>query len=78
MIVNNLYPAHLGESFCRIYKKIYQERLEAKRSGDGIKDSGLKLALNGAQITGSQLVMYRAQYSSNTINESDEFGERLR
>lgn len=42
------YPAHLGKSFLSVYSEILQERLEAKRNGDSLKNTSLKLALNAA------------------------------
>lgn len=47
-IKNRFYPKHLTEKFCDVYDNIYQTRLEAKRKGDKVIDSGLKLALNSA------------------------------
>jgi hypothetical protein len=44
-IVNKLYPAHLGETFCTVYKEIYDERrTHAKGTAE---NAMLKLALNG-------------------------------
>jgi hypothetical protein len=40
-------PAGLGEDFVREYRKIYERRLEAKRSGDKTTDATLKISLNG-------------------------------
>jgi len=44
-IVNNLYPEHLGESFCTIYQDVYDQR---KTYDKGTAENAmLKLALNG-------------------------------
>lgn len=44
-ISNRFYPAHLGESFCDIYKHLYEQRKTyAKNSAE---NDMLKLALNG-------------------------------
>lgn len=44
-IVNRFYPAHLGEEFCDIYKRLYEQRQNyAKGSSE---NAMLKLALNG-------------------------------
>jgi hypothetical protein len=44
-ISNRFYPAHLGESFCHIYKNLYEQRKTyAKNSAE---NAMLKLALNG-------------------------------
>jgi hypothetical protein len=40
-------PAALGNRFVEEYRKIYERRLEAKRSGDKITDATLKISLNG-------------------------------
>lgn len=47
LIEYNLYPRHLGPEFIKVYKKIRDERVEAKRSGNKLKDSTLKLSING-------------------------------
>ena len=41
----------MGEAFVRIYKNIRDERIEAKRSGNKLKNETLKLAING--LTGN-------------------------
>ena len=44
-IANRLYPEHLGESFCDIYKDVYDQRqLYEKKTSE---NAMLKLALNG-------------------------------
>ena len=43
-------PRHLGEDFWRVYSQIYEERLEAKHSGQDLKNDVLKYALNA--VTG--------------------------
>jgi hypothetical protein len=40
-------PASLGKRFVDEYRKIYNRRLEAKRSGDKVTDATLKISLNG-------------------------------
>lgn len=40
-------PAGLGEEFVAEYRKIYERRLDAKRSGDKTTDATLKISLNG-------------------------------
>ena len=44
-IANRVFPAHLGEAFCDIYKDLYEQR-KATRKKDPI-NAMLKLALNG-------------------------------
>ncbi len=46
-IKNRYYPAHLGETFCDVYEKLFLRRRDAKRAGDKTVDAALKLALNG-------------------------------
>lgn len=44
-ISNEVYPQHLGKTFCKTYKKLYDERSKhPKKSG---ANAALKLALNG-------------------------------
>ena len=44
-ISNNVYPLHLGETFCKIYKDVYIQR---KSYGKGTPENAvMKLALNG-------------------------------
>lgn len=47
LIEYGFYPKHLGPEFLEVYSQIKSERIEAKHNGDKIKDSTLKLALNG-------------------------------
>lgn len=44
-ISNNVYPAHLGFTFCKTYKMLYEERKRHPK-GSGA-NAALKLALNG-------------------------------
>ena len=39
-------PRHLGKLFCDIFSEIYDERVEAKRTGQKIKNLFLKIVLN--------------------------------
>ena len=43
-------PRHLGEEFWQVYKQIYDERIEAKHTGQKLKNQALKLTLNS--VTG--------------------------
>ena len=43
-------PRHLGEEFWKVYSKVYAERIEAKHSGQKLKNLALKLTLNS--VTG--------------------------
>jgi len=44
-ISNGFYPAHLGESFCGIYKNLYEQRKTYPKNS--AENAMLKLALNG-------------------------------
>lgn len=44
-IANRVYPEHLGEAFCDIYKDLYDERKKHAKGTAG--NDALKLALNG-------------------------------
>ena len=50
LIQYKLTPRHLGDEFCDIYSKFYKERVEAKHSGQKMKNLALKLTLNS--VTG--------------------------
>lgn len=43
-------PRHLGKEFWELYKHVYHERIAAKRSGELVKSTALKLVLNS--VTG--------------------------
>lgn len=44
-IVNNIYPEHLGPTFCLIYKRLKEQRMTHKKGSP--ENAALKLALNG-------------------------------
>ena len=48
IISYSLVPQHLGKEFLEIYGQVREERLEAKRNHQDVKNTTLKLALNGA------------------------------
>ena len=39
-------PRHLGKLFCDIFSNLYKERIEAKRTGQDLKNKFLKIVLN--------------------------------
>lgn len=43
-----LFPAHLGEKFLTIYRKIVEDRLLAKSLGDAVRAAALKITANGS------------------------------
>lgn len=47
LLAYDFYPRHLGKEFKEIYGKIRDERLEAKHTGQKVKNETLKFALNG-------------------------------
>ena len=47
LIEYGLHPRHLGSEFIKVYKAIRDERVEAKKTKNKLKDSTLKLAING-------------------------------
>lgn len=57
-IANNIHPKHLGKTFCKVYKDLYEER---KRQPKGsAANAALKLALNG--VYGDSNNEYSALY----------------
>jgi len=68
-IANNLFPLHLTEKFCTVYKGIYLQR---KTYGKGTAENGmLKLALNGVygKSNDKHSAFYDPQYTmAITIN----------
>lgn len=47
LIKYGFYPKHLGKAFLEVYSGIKDERIEAKHTGKKLKDTTLKLSLNG-------------------------------
>jgi hypothetical protein len=43
-----LYPKHLGEAFLKVYERIVNRRVEAKRSGNKVVADSLKITINGS------------------------------
>jgi hypothetical protein len=44
---SGLYPKAIGPTFLEVYRKIRDDRIIAKRTGNKIVDQGMKIALNG-------------------------------
>lgn len=60
-----LYPDQFGESFLRIYKELVARRIAAKKHGDDVVASSLKIVINsGFGLFGSQ---YSRLYSPNLM-----------
>lgn len=58
-------PKHIGKQFYNVYRKIYTERLQAKRNGEKLKDKSLKLILNSA--FGKAGSMYSKLYAPDVM-----------
>ena len=65
IIEHKFYPQHLGKEFLEVYAKIKEERVEAKRKGDKVKNETLKLALNG--LSGNLQNEHNFCYSPLTV-----------
>lgn len=58
-IQNNFKPEHLGDTFNKVYKEIYDKRVIAKKEGNKVVNEGLKLALNGKRTCRFKISEYR-------------------
>ncbi len=65
LIENEFYPPHLGKEFVEVFKKIKDERIEAKHNGNTLKNSTLKLSING--LTGNLQSEFSWVYSPFTV-----------
>ena len=65
IIENNLYPAHLGPIFIKVYKQIKDDRIAAKRAGNKLKNETYKLAING--LTGNLQSPYSWVYDPRMV-----------
>ena len=65
VIQNNIYPEHLGPIFVQVYKKIRDDRIEAKRNGNKLKNETYKLAING--LTGNLQSPYSWVYDPKAV-----------
>lgn len=43
-----LFPKHLGPMFLKVYKKIVEDRLKAKKEGNKVINESLKIVINGS------------------------------
>jgi hypothetical protein len=48
ILQQRLHPETMGDDFCKVYRKIVDERIEAKKSGDKVKADALKITINGS------------------------------
>lgn len=68
-IVNDIFPKHLGQEFCLIYKRLKEQRMTYKKGSP--ENAALKLALNGVygDSNNKYSPFYDPQYTmSITIN----------
>lgn len=65
LIVNNLYPKHLGIEFVDIYKDIRDERVEAKKDKNSFLADAFKYAING--LSGNLQSQYSWTYDPELV-----------
>lgn len=65
LIVNNLYPKHLGIEFVDIYKSIRDERVGAKRDKNSFLADAFKYAING--LSGNLQSQYSWTYDPELV-----------
>ena len=65
LIVNNLYPKHLGIEFVDIYKNIRDERVEAKKNKNSFLADAFKYAING--LSGNLQSQYSWTYDPELV-----------
>lgn len=65
IIQYEFYPPHLGKEFLDVYKRIKDERIEAKHNGNTLKNLTLKLSING--LSGNLQSPYSFCYSPETV-----------
>lgn len=65
LIVNNLYPKHLGIEFVGIYKSIRDERVGAKRDKNSFLADAFKYAING--LSGNLQSQYSWTYDPELV-----------
>lgn len=65
LIVNNLYPKHLGIEFVGIYKNIRDERVKAKKDKNSFLADAFKYAING--LSGNLQSQYSWTYDPELV-----------
>lgn len=48
ILINGLYPKHLGPPFLEVYRTLVERRLLAKKSGNKVEADSLKITVNGS------------------------------
>jgi hypothetical protein len=68
MLNMEMYPDSMGEHFRDIYRKIYVERLDSKRSGDRVKAESYKLTLNSTfgKTANKWSILYQPEFMIRT------------
>ena len=75
IIQYEFYPPHLGKEFLDVYKRIKDERIEAKHNGNKLKNLTLKLSING--LSGNLQSPYSFCYSPFTVMQIRINGQLL-
>mgnify|MGYP003180939325 CR=1 FL=1 len=75
IIQYKFYPPHLGEAFLEVYKRIKDERIEAKHNGNKLKNLTLKLSING--LSGNLQSEFSFCYSPKTVMQIRINGQLL-
>lgn len=75
IIQYEFYPPHLGKEFLEVYKRIKDERIEAKHIGNILKNLTLKLSING--LSGNLQSEYSFCYSPKTVMQIRINGQLL-
>jgi hypothetical protein len=70
---NKLVPKHLGDDFLKVYERIYQRRIAAKKKGDKTVAESLKITLNGSY--GKLGSPYSVLYSPNLMIQTTLTGQ---
>jgi DNA polymerase elongation subunit (family B) len=73
ILIQGCAPETMGASFSAIYRKILDERLHAKRTGDKVKNEALKITLNGS--FGKFGSVYSCLYAPNLLIQTTITGQ---
>lgn len=65
ILLQAMYPKHLGSEFLKVYRRIYDRRVAAKRKGDKNTAETLKIVLNG--VFGKLGNIFSIFYSPNLM-----------
>lgn len=73
ILLCRLYPKHIGSLFLKVYKRIFDRRVAAKKGGDKNTAETLKIVLNGS--FGKFGNAYSALYSPNLMIQTTMTGQ---